>query len=78
MKKKKPKILISTPDYRIVQDSSGWRCVETEDGHDRMGVRRWKDWSVGADVGAPERFRYFVNAISDALELRAKRRRASR
>ena len=78
MKKKKPKILISTPHYRIVENPSGWRCVEVEDGHDRMGAKRWKDWSVGKDDTAPVNFRYFLNAISDALELRAKRRRASR
>ena len=77
MSNPKPKVLISTSYYRLVS-RFGYSIVEIKDGRDRMGVQRWKDWSLGDASNYGANFRHFLNSIAGAIELRAKRRRKSR
>lgn len=41
--KPKPRVLLTTTSYRLVQDGGNWTRIERDDGRDRMGARRWAD-----------------------------------
>lgn len=76
MKKDKPKVLLSTPCYRIVSPGRyRTNLIEVSDGTDRMGARRWRDLT---DEERRVWLVRIVDQIGNALILRAKRRRAAR
>ena len=47
---KRPRVIVSTGDRRAVRSSYGSILFERRDGHDAMGVARWRPF-VDADFG---------------------------
>ena len=73
--KPSPRVLLTTDRYRLVHDGEYFTRLEVEDGHDRMGVRRWKDPFSDENSALLESV---VGQIGDALIARGKRRKVRR
>ena len=68
----KPRVLLTTKNYRLVFDGH-WRTqIERGDGYDLMRNRRWNELTAEQKAQDLERV---IDQIGDALLLRAKRRR---
>lgn len=78
MKKPKPKVLLTTDTFRIIQGAYPRSfVVEEADGRDGMHQRRWVQFRIATDTAIECRFRDFIGAVGRSLVLRAKRRRKS-
>lgn len=71
----KPHILMSWSDYRIGHDRYGFMFIEKRDGHDKLGVLRWRH--VPQEQLAASASGIF-SCFADALEHRRKRARRDR
>lgn len=69
----KPRVLMTTPTYRIVAASNGDIRLECRDGIDAMGVQRWRSVDDSATTAST-----IAWAVGLALERRAKRRKVKK
>jgi hypothetical protein len=72
--KKRNRVIVVTPSFRLVRNRFGWIGFEKFDGVDNMGAKRWID----LDKSDADQMRIWVDLaieVADAIEKRAKARR---
>lgn len=72
--KKRNRVIVTTPSFRLVRSKWGWVCFEQFAGVDRMGVKRWVDLDQ-RDANKMQSWVNLVTELANAIEKRAKARR---